>query len=161
MFNEEEGHGSQSRGTLSMAPNAPLAPRLELALHGEIRDNGCLRECTRVWLPWLGRVRRLELLAMPFYEYEVILENGEAGERFEVMQKMSDPPLTHHPETGEPVRRVISAPRIPGKYSDHAMKQTVNDDKKLGEMGFTKYVKAGDGHYEKRAGKGPDVISGQ
>ena len=25
--------------------------------------------------------------------------------------------------------------------------------------GFTKYVKSGDGTYEKRAGKGPDVIS--
>ncbi len=32
------------------------------------------------------------------------------------------------------------------------------DDKKLDKMGFTKYVKAGDGFYEKRAGKGPDVI---
>jgi hypothetical protein len=32
-------------------------------------------------------------------------------------------------------------------------------DKNLNEKGFTKYVKAGDGYYEKRAGKGPDVIS--
>ena len=31
--------------------------------------------------------------------------------------------------------------------------------KKLDKLGFTKYVKAGDGFYEKRAGKGPDVIS--
>ena len=39
------------------------------------------------------------------------------------------------------------------------MNKSVADDKKLDKMGFTKYVKAGDGVYEKRAGKGPDVIS--
>ena len=39
------------------------------------------------------------------------------------------------------------------------MAKSVADDKKLDRMGFTKYVKAGDGHYEKTAGKGPDVIS--
>lgn len=32
-------------------------------------------------------------------------------------------------------------------------------DKKLDAQGLTKYVKMGDGKYEKRAGKGPDVIS--
>lgn len=96
---------------------------------------------------------------MPFYEYEVILENGEGGARFEVKQKMSDPPLTRHPETGQPVRRVISAPHIPGRRPTHAAEQTLKDDKKLGELGFTKYVKTDDGRYEKRTGKGPDVIS--
>ena len=39
------------------------------------------------------------------------------------------------------------------------MARSVADDKKLDRLGFTKYVKAGDGTYEKRAGKGPDVIS--
>ncbi len=96
---------------------------------------------------------------MPTYEYEVVLENGEGGERFEVKQKMSDPSLTHHPETGQPVRRLISAPHIPGKHSAHAAKQILKNDKKLGELGFTKYVKTDDGRYEKRTGKGPDVIS--
>jgi hypothetical protein len=32
-------------------------------------------------------------------------------------------------------------------------------DKNLSDKGFTKYVKAGDGMYEKSAGKGPDKIS--
>ncbi len=96
---------------------------------------------------------------MPIYEYEVILEDGEAGERFEVMQSMADEPLTHHPETGQPVRRVISTPLIAGKYYDSTMQRVVGDDKKLDQLGFTKYVKAGGGYYEKRAGKGPDVIS--
>jgi hypothetical protein len=39
------------------------------------------------------------------------------------------------------------------------MNKSVADDKKLDRLGFTKYVKSGDGTYEKRAGKGPDVIS--
>ena len=30
---------------------------------------------------------------------------------------------------------------------------------KLDKLGLTKYVKAGDGMYEKRSGKGPDLIS--
>lgn len=96
---------------------------------------------------------------MPLYVYEVILANGESGEQFEYMQSMADAPLTTHPETGEPVRRVIQAPAIGGKWSDSAMGRSVADDKKLDRLGFTKYVKSGDGTYEKRAGKGPDVIS--
>ncbi len=95
---------------------------------------------------------------MPTYVYEVINENGEPGERFEVIQRISDPPLTHHPETGQPVRRVIQAPYVGGKWSESSMKQNLSD-KRLEQLGFTKYVKAGDGVYEKRAGKGPSVIS--
>lgn len=96
---------------------------------------------------------------MPTYVYEVVGDSAQAGERFEVVQAMKDEPLTQHPETGEPVRRVIQPPYIPGFSSDHAARRSANDNKRLGELGFTKYVKAGDGHYEKAAGKGPDVIS--
>ncbi len=95
---------------------------------------------------------------MPIYVYEVILENGESGESFEVLQKMSDPPLAAHPDSGLPVRRLMTAPFIAGTWTD--MKASSNlSDKKLDQKGFTKYVKMGDGVYEKRAGKGPDVIS--
>ena len=96
---------------------------------------------------------------MPLYQYEVILANGESGEQFEVFQSMAEEPLTKHPQTGEPVRRVLQAPAIGGKWSESAMSRSVADDKKLDRLGFTKYVKSGDGTYEKRAGKGPDVIS--
>ena len=95
---------------------------------------------------------------MPIYVYEVVAEGDQPGEQFEVFQKMSDAPLTHHPETGQPVRRVITAPNISGQWSDASMNRNVSDDKKLDRLGFTKYVKSGDGYYEKRAGKGPDVI---
>ena len=96
---------------------------------------------------------------MPFYVYEVILEDDEPGQVFEVMQMMSEDPLKEHPQTGQPVRRVIQAPHISGKYAPDAMKKVANDDKKLNQLGFTKYVKQGDGTYEKRAGKGPDLMS--
>jgi hypothetical protein len=95
---------------------------------------------------------------MPLYDYEVINADGSSGERFEFFQSMADAPLTVHPETGQPIRRVLSAPAIGGKWSDGAMGKAVADDKKLDRLGFTKYVKSGDGYYEKRAGKGPDVI---
>lgn len=101
----------------------------------------------------------VKLLNMPTYVYEFVQEDGSGGETFEFVQRISDPPLTHHPETGVPVRRVIQAPFIGGMWSDSSMKKRVSDDKKLDRLGFTKYVKAGDGYYEKRAGKGPDVIS--
>lgn len=45
---------------------------------------------------------------MPTYVYESIPADGEAPERFEVVQGMSEKPLAVHPETGEPVRRVIT-----------------------------------------------------
>jgi len=95
---------------------------------------------------------------MPFYIYEVIDEDGQPGEQFEVFQQISDEPLTKHPETGQPVQKVITGCFIGGSWSDSAMKKNSSDDKKLDKLGFTKYVKAGDGYYEKRAGKGPRVI---
>ena len=49
-------------------------------------------------------------------------------------------------------------PNLPLNHSDAAEK-TKMSNKNLDRMGFTKYEKAGDGHYEKKAGKGPDVIS--
>ncbi|HBE69817.1 MAG TPA: hypothetical protein DDW52_16855 [Planctomycetaceae bacterium] len=46
---------------------------------------------------------------MPTYVYETIPQNGaEKPTQFEVVQRMADKALTEHPETGQPVRRVIS-----------------------------------------------------
>lgn len=48
---------------------------------------------------------------MPIYEYEIIPSEGkvQSAERFEIRQSMADAPLTRHPETGEPIRRVYAA----------------------------------------------------
>lgn len=94
---------------------------------------------------------------MPTYVYEVITDGGEPGERFEVVQQMADPPLTEHPETGVPVRRVILPARIAGKHSPMSTDRALADDKKLERLGFTKYVKSDSGGYEKTVGNGPDL----
>jgi hypothetical protein len=94
---------------------------------------------------------------MPLYVYEVVLPDGSGGEQFEVMQKMTDAPLNTHPETGEPVRRVLAEPNAPRAWTDSqgAAKLT---DKNLASKGFTKYVKTDKGTYEKTVGDGPSKL---
>lgn len=94
---------------------------------------------------------------MPLYVYEIVLPDGTGGEQFEVLQGMSEVALTAHPDTGEPVRRVFGAPNAPRAWTDaHAKAKTT--DKNLAAKGFTKYVKSGDGTYEKTTGSGPKQI---
>jgi hypothetical protein len=88
----------------------------------------------------------------------VINEQGQPGERFEVVQKMTDEPLTTHPETGQPVRRVFMPFSIPSPTSEMKAERALKDDSKLEKMGFTKYVKSDDGRYEKTIGNGPDLL---
>jgi predicted nucleic acid-binding Zn ribbon protein len=95
---------------------------------------------------------------MPTYVYQEILEDGGEGECFEIVQKMSDDPLTTHPDTGRPVRRMIPAPRFTTKYSDAHDKSRLSDSN-LKSKGFTKYVKSDDGKYEKVLGSGPDLLN--
>lgn len=94
---------------------------------------------------------------MPLYVYEVVLPDGTGGEQFEILQKMSDPPLSRHPETGQQVRRIFAEPNAPRTWTSSQSKAIVSD-KNLAAKGFTKYVKTGDGRYEKTAGKGPKQI---
>ncbi len=43
------------------------------------------------------------------YVYETVpAKPGGASRRFEVVQSMKDAPLRRHPDTGEPVRRVVT-----------------------------------------------------
>lgn len=95
---------------------------------------------------------------MPIYAYEYVLEDGSGGDVIELLQGINEAPLEIHPETGVKIRRILAAPRVPRKWSDAQMKSNMSD-RNLERLGFTKYQKAGDGRYEKRAGSGPDVIS--
>lgn len=96
---------------------------------------------------------------MPTYVYEILDSQGKpCGERFEVVQSMAEEPLTQHPETGQPVRRAFVPFRIAGKHSPIHTDKALKDDRKLESLGFTKYVKASDGKYEKVVGKGPDML---
>lgn len=96
---------------------------------------------------------------MPTYVYGVILseEDDEAiGETFEVEQGIKDPPLTKHPETGQPVRRLVCAPYVAGMWSPLKAKQMLSD-RNLARRGLTKYVRTSNG-YEKTTGSGPDLL---
>lgn len=45
---------------------------------------------------------------MPTYVYETVPTDASTPvARFELQQKMSEAPLTTHPETGQPIQRVI------------------------------------------------------
>jgi putative FmdB family regulatory protein len=107
------------------------------------------------WKPKVGDAAQADYNGpMPIYEYQAstvstcaYCENG-----FERLRKLSDPPIECCPQCGAPVQRKISAPNLgqsgpslePGNIEKH---------------GFTQYRKAGDGVYEKTAGKGPSTIN--
>lgn len=50
---------------------------------------------------------------MPTYVYK----NLTTGDTFEIQQSIADPALTEHPETGEPVKRVVQPVGIAFKGS--------------------------------------------
>jgi len=88
---------------------------------------------------------------MPIYEYAPLSRSCEkCGGRFEVYQKISEERLTECPACKQPCERVISAA---------ALHRFSTSDSKVKELGMTKYVKAGDGVYERRVGsEGPEII---
>ncbi len=92
---------------------------------------------------------------MPVYVYRLIrprtdVASGTDDETFEVTQSIHDPPLTHHPETGEPVERVLTAPHIATGRAG---------DAQIANAGFTKYKRMSDGTYERQAGSGPKHVN--
>ncbi len=97
---------------------------------------------------------------MPIYVYEILDKKGKpTGKTIEFVQSMKDDAFTKHPETGEPVRRVITAPAIAGKWSDLKGKSALSNTN-LERLGFTKYERKGKGYMERVAGKeGPKSIS--
>lgn len=95
---------------------------------------------------------------MPLYLYELVNDDGTGGERFEIIQRMADAPLTAHPDTGVPCRRVFGVPNAPRAWTDSQGKAATSDGN-LERLGFTKYVRGDSGKLEKRFGKGPDKIN--
>ena len=96
---------------------------------------------------------------MPVYTYQILNQDGTPGKSFEVVRKMSDPPLKRHPETGEEVTRVYKPVHIAGMTSTLHSK-TLLTDKNLEKNGFTAYRRNGQGNYERTAGsEGPERLS--
>ena len=82
---------------------------------------------------------------MPIYEYEAVDPNRACAAcrtRFEILCRISDPPLTACPACGAPVRKLISAPAVGGSQS--------NFDDRAKSAGFHKLKKLGQGEYEKQ-----------
>ena len=95
---------------------------------------------------------------MPTYVYEIVKPDGTGGAPFEQLPSTAEPPLQEHPETADPVRRAITGIAIGGKSTDIGNPKVLSD-RNLDRHGFTKYVKSGDGKYEKTVGSGPSQIS--
>ena len=88
---------------------------------------------------------------MPLYDYAPASGKCKRCKgRFEVHQRIAEPKLKRCPTCRKAVERLISSVKVGGKYS--------TSNSRVKELGMTKYVKAGDGVYEKAAGKGPNVI---
>ena len=70
---------------------------------------------------------------MPIYEYR-----RADGTTFEVLQSFSDDPLTHDPDSGQPVERVLHAPAVHFKGSgfyntDYGTRKRSREVKEAGE----------------------------
>ncbi len=92
---------------------------------------------------------------MPIYEYKPKHEKGcdFCSEGFELIRKISEPTVLVCPKCGVAGKRVLSAPNL-------AKSGPSLEPANLEKHGFTQYRKSGKGVYEKTAGKGPNVISG-
>ena len=99
---------------------------------------------------------------MPIYVYDILDKKGKpTGKTVELVQSMKDDALTAHPDTGQSIRRAITAPAIAGKWSDIKGKGALSN-KNLERLGFTKYERKGKGYMEKTAGKhGPAGLASE
>jgi len=87
---------------------------------------------------------------MPIYTYQIVTSDGN-GAVLEVFQPLGAAALTRHPETGAPVRKLITAPSLTLRHGDRANRSLLGDNN-LAKHGFTKYVKAAPGQYAKTVG---------
>ena len=89
---------------------------------------------------------------MPLYDYAPACGHCERCDgRFEVFQSLAEPKLAQCPTCGQACERLISPVALGGKYS--------TSDKKVKDLGMTKYRKAEDGIYERVVGsEGPEIL---
>lgn len=95
---------------------------------------------------------------MPTYVYEVLAPDGSAKRTFEAVQSVRDTPLTAHPVSGEPVRRIIAGANIALKHTSVQENRSLSREN-IERHGFTRYERGGDGSYVRTAGReGPDQL---
>jgi len=84
---------------------------------------------------------------MPIYEYEhVDAGSCPSGKRFEILQSMSDAPLTRCPKCRSKVHKLFSAVHVNMPKTNSELK----------DLGFTKLVRRDDGVYENVTARGKD-----
>lgn len=98
---------------------------------------------------------------MPQYNYVT-----EGGERFTAWQRMGEPPLAAHPETGEPCRRALPSRVNAIDYTDAGAKTVGQQaDRNMRRMGAAAAAAAQEAHTPRRkrpaflpgSGDAPDV----
>lgn len=95
---------------------------------------------------------------MPIYLYEIVTDDPDHRRTFEVVQDVNEAPLTVDPESGLPVRRLISAPAVVGTTRSSSQRNVLSD-RNIASKGFTRYERTGDGTYARTAGThGPKTI---
>lgn len=95
---------------------------------------------------------------MPTFVYCIVNPDGSDGATLEIEQAFGDAPLTRHPLTGEPLRRVITAAGLVTRYGEGEIKRKVGDSQELARLGFTRYERdPATGRYHKTAGTDPNA----
>jgi predicted nucleic acid-binding Zn ribbon protein len=98
---------------------------------------------------------------MPYYNYRT-----SSGEEFVVFQRMADPPLTTHPETGEPCERTLPSGVNAIDYTDAGAKTVGQQaERNMRRMGREAVEAAQEKHTPKRkrpkwlpgSGEPPDI----
>lgn len=82
---------------------------------------------------------------MPTYQYEPADASrscGRCAPQFDLVRRLSDPPLTHCPNCGAAVRKIVGAPSVGRSRSSL--------DDRAKSAGFTKLKRLGKGEYEKQ-----------
>ena len=96
---------------------------------------------------------------MPIYVYGLKADSGAAGcaycrGTFELLQKMSAPPLGVCPKGGAPVEKLLQPP-----FVGNVRWLKGPSAKDLARAGFTQYKREGKGRYEKSFGQGPATLT--
>jgi putative FmdB family regulatory protein len=92
---------------------------------------------------------------VPIYEYAASGKGcAHCEAHFDVLQKLAEAALTQCPQCAAAVVRVIGVASV-AIGNAHVLKES-----NVAKGGFTQYRRAGNGVYEKTAGKGPKYISG-
>ncbi len=95
---------------------------------------------------------------MPVFVYVVVNADGSDGDTLEIEQPFGDAPLTKHPLTGAPLRRVITPAGLVTRYPEGEIRRMVSDSQEIAKRGFTRYERdPATGRYHKTAGTDPNA----